>query len=53
MDVRANDSSERGSTNSTELEIEVQFVWPAGAAEFPVYVDGFGVWPIEWGSISR
>ena len=53
MDVRLFDSSKNETNNATELDIELEIVWPAGAANAPVLVDGFGVWPIEGGSVSR
>ena len=40
-------------TNATEMDIELKFVWPEGASEVPVLMDGMRIWEIEWGTISR
>jgi hypothetical protein len=52
MDTRLFLSGER-LTNGTEMDIELKFVWPEGASEVPVLMDGMRIWEIEWGSISR
>ena len=53
MDTRSFYSSDRIYTNSTEMEIELEVVWPVGVPGIPIYIDGMKVWEIEWGTISR
>jgi hypothetical protein len=53
MDFRTFYSTDEIFTNSTEMVIQLDIVWPVGAARVPVFVDGFAVRDIKWGTVSR
>ena len=53
MDTRSFLSTDHIYTNSTEMLIEMEIVWPVGAPSIPVYLDQMRVWEIGRGSISR
>ncbi|KAJ8112547.1 hypothetical protein OPT61_g5108 [Boeremia exigua] len=53
MDTRSFLGTDGVFTNSTEMDIELQIVWPVGTPSIPVFVDQMKVWEIESGVISR
>ncbi|KAL1653699.1 hypothetical protein SLS61_003847 [Didymella pomorum] len=52
MDTRSFYSTDGVYTNATEMDIELEIVWPVGTRNVPVYVDAMRVWEIEWGTVS-
>lgn len=52
MDTRSFYSTDRVFTNATEMDIQLEIVWPVGTRNVPVYVDAMHVWEIEWGTVS-
>ncbi|KAF3036669.1 hypothetical protein E8E12_003176 [Didymella heteroderae] len=52
MDTRSFYGTDGIYTNATEMEIELEIVWPVGTRNVPVYVDAMHVWEIEFGTVS-
>lgn len=52
MDTRSFYSTDGVYTNSTEMEIQLEVIWPVGVRNVPVFVDAMHVWEIEWGTVS-